>query len=140
MAGTVVKKLNGAESRTVFCAANKGAAEVERSLDGMHPAAREAREKDLRLHPEKVPHFVKADKNRHFYEYTPTNQTRAGTELEAVFPECAAVKISPKEYCFADPETGKILDSVHHNTPALLYTEAALPADSIIRVRTQTED
>ncbi len=140
MAGVVGKRLNGDESHTVFCTAQNRAAEAERSLDGMHPAAREAREKDLRLHPEKVPHFVKADKNRHFYEYTPTNQTRAGTELEAVFPECAHMHIAPADYCFVDPETGKILDSVHHNTPVLLYTEAALPADSIIRVRTQTED
>ena len=133
MAGTVVKKLNGAESRTVFCAANKGAAEAEHSLDGMHSAAREAREKDLRLHPEKIPHFIKADEKRHLYEYKPANQIRSGTELEALSPDCAALKIPPDTYCFVDPETGKILDSVHHNTSCLLYTNAALAPDWILR-------
>ena len=137
MAGTIVKKLNGAESRTVFCAANKGASEAEHSIDGMHPAAREAREKDLRLHPEKIPHFIKADKKRHLYEYKPANQTRSGTELEALSPDCAALKIPPDTYCFVDPETGKILDSVHHNTPSLLYTSADLQDGGIIRVKAE---
>ena len=138
MAGTVVKKLNDAESRTVFCAANKGAAEAEHSLDGMHPAAREAREKDLRLHPEKIPHFIKADEKRHLYEYKPANQTRSGTELEALSPDCAALKIPPDTYCFVDPETGKILNSVHHNTSCLLYTNADLQNGGIIRVKAES--
>lgn len=138
MAGTIVKKLNGAESRTVFCAAQNCTAEFKASFENLHPAAREAREKDLQLHPEKIPHFIKADEKRHLYEYKPANQTRSGTELEALSPDCAALKIPPDTYCFVDPETGKILDSVHHNTSCLLYTEADLQDGGIIRVKAES--
>lgn len=139
MAGTIVKKLSAAEREKIFCEASRTAAEAERSLDGMHPEARKAREKDLELHPEKIPHFIKADEKRHLYEYKPANQTRSGTELEALSPDCAALKIPPDTYCFVDPETGKILDAVHHNTPGLLFTSADLQDGAIIRVKAQRE-
>ena len=97
------------------------------------PEAREARQKDFALHPEKVPQVLIERAHCKLYAFRPLNQIDSQTELEAVSPDCAHLHIAPADYCFVDPETGKLLRSVSHNTSCLLYTSAALGPDWILR-------
>ena len=133
MAGTIEGIVPDEQAERIFAAALNTGAAFERSLENLHPKAREARQNDFALHPEKVPQVLIERAHCRLYAFRPLNQIDSQTELEAVSPDCAHLHIAPADYCFVDPETGKLLRSVSHNTSCLLYTNAALAPDWILR-------
>ena len=102
-------------------------------MDSLHPSAREAKEKDLLLHPEKKIHPVQQRDGYKFYQYRALNKISASTALEFIGPDCTSV--SDTSYVLVNPENGAIMDWVCHNHDCLIYTSSKVESSWIARFK-----
>ena len=103
------------------------------NLDSMHPAAREARLKDLQIHTDRnVVPFEKKDGWK-MYDCTAVNMLRAGEEIEYVSPDFVSLKALPDEWELINPETGTKLNWACDSHPCAIYSKYELPAGTLVR-------
>ena len=103
------------------------------TLEKMHPAAREARLKDLEIHTDrKVVPFEKKDGWR-MYVCTAMNMIKATEEIELVSPDFCSLKVSPSDFEIISPETGLKLNWICDGHPAVIYLNQKLPEGTLLR-------
>ena len=102
-------------------------------LEAMHPAAREARLKDLEIHTDRrVIPFEKKD-GWHMYSCIPLNMIKADEDIEFVSPDFVSVTAKPEEFALINPETGTKLNWVCDGHPCVVYSKYELPPASLLR-------
>lgn len=103
------------------------------TLEKMHPAAREARLKDLEIHTDrKVVPFEKKEGWKMYY-CTAMNMIKATEEIELVSPDFCSLKVSPSDFEIISPETGLKLNWICDGHPAVIYLNQKLPEGTLLR-------
>ena len=107
--------------------------ENQKLLNEMHPSAREARLKDLELHPDRrlVP-FEKKE-GWFMYECTAMNMIRLADDIEFVSPEFCSLTIPSGEWEIIDSETGLKMNWTCDGHPTVLYVSHRLPSATLLR-------
>ncbi len=115
-----------AEGRTRYEAA-------EKELEAMHPAAREARLKDLEIHPDRrILSFEKKD-GWYMYTITAMNMIKTGESIELVSPEFCSLTLAADEWEIISSETGLKLNWTCDGHPTVIYVNQKLPPATLLR-------
>ncbi len=133
MAGTIGPALSKKEEEALFALAKQTETDFIQQIQALHPCAKEAKEKDLALHPEKRPLLaIKKDRYR-LYQYRALNKISAKTVLEFIGPDC--ISLQDSSYILINPEDGTVMDWVCHNHDCLIYTSCDLEDGWIARFK-----
>ena len=107
--------------------------EFKQKLDEMHPAAREARLKDLQIHTDRnVVPFEKKE-GWHMYLCTAVNMIKAEDDIEFVSPSFCSLTAKAGEWEVISTETGLKMNWVCDGHPAVIYTKYQLPDVTLLR-------
>ncbi|MCR4733601.1 MAG: U32 family peptidase [Treponema sp.] len=105
-------------------------------LENMHPAAREARLKDLEIHTDrKVIPFEKKD-GWSMYALTALNKISPDMDIQFISPEFVYINVKAGEYELINPESGCKMNWVCDGHPCVIYCRCKLPDATLLR----TED
>ncbi len=105
----------------------------QKELEAMHPQAREARLKDLEVHPDRrIESFEKKD-GWYMYECKGMNMIRAGEEIEFVSPDFCSLKVPAGEWEIIDSETGLKMNWTCDGHPTAIYLKHKLPSGTLLR-------
>lgn len=105
----------------------------QRELEAMHPQAREARLKDLEIHPDRrIESFEKKD-GWYMYECKGMNMIRTGEEIEFVSPDFCSLKVPADEWEIIDSETGLKMNWTCDGHPTAIYLKHKLPSGTLLR-------
>ena len=103
------------------------------NLDSMHPAAKQARLKDLEIHTDRRVIAFEKKSDWHLYEIIPLNKISSDMEVEFVSPEFVSLTAKAGDYELINPETGTIMNWVCDGHPCVIYTKYKLPDSSLLR-------
>ena len=133
LAAEIGAEVVGERFEALFAESNRRAEAAQKELDAMHPAAREARLKDLEIHTDRriIP-FQKKDGWR-MYEITALNMIRTEDEIEFVSPDFCSLKVPSGEWELISSETGLKLNWVCDGHPAVIYLPRELPPATLLR-------
>ncbi|MCR4790825.1 MAG: U32 family peptidase [Treponemataceae bacterium] len=131
MIATIGNKIENEDQ--IFEKGQEALDEFNKELENLHPDARKAKDEDLRIHPEKVPHPLTKKEGYLLYEFIPVNKLDAGKELEYVGPEIFAIKDS--DYLLIDKETALIQTWASHGHEYYIYTNKKIRPNFIVRSR-----
>lgn len=102
-------------------------------LEAMHPAAREARLKDLEIHTDRRVIPFEKHEGWKMYSITALNMIKADEEIEFVAPDFVSLCVKPDEFDLINPETGTKLNWVCDGHPCVVYLKYALPPAALLR-------
>lgn len=102
-------------------------------LNSMHPAAREARLKDLEIHTDRRVIPFEKHEGWKMYSITALNMIKADEEIEFVSPDFVNLTVKPGEFDLINPETGTKLNWVCDSHPCLIYTKYELTPAALLR-------
>ncbi len=105
----------------------------QKELDEMHPQAREARLKDLEIHPDRRVLPLEKKDGWYLYECKAMNMIRIEDEIEFVSPEFCSLKIPSGQWEIIDSETGLKLNWTCDGHPTYIYVSHKLPAATLLR-------
>ena len=139
LVATIGKELSREEATALQEKAQKAREDFDAELAAMHPDAKKAKEKDLELHPEKVPHPLTKDdiKDAKLFVCSPLNRIDSKTWCEFVGPNNTGIQDS--DFVFVDSETGMIMDWTSHNHDCLLLTKKDIAENWIMRTKSQNK-
>lgn len=133
LAAQIGSEISGNDFEKLYEESQRRYKEFSENLEKMHPAAREARLKDLQLHTDRqVIPFEKKD-GWHLYACTAMNMIKTNENIEFVSPAFCSLTVSPKEYIIISFETGLKLNWVCDGHPAAIYTKHTLPDGTLLR-------
>ena len=133
LAAQIAGKKSEKEINELYELGQKIYREFKDNLDSMHPAAREARLKDLEIHTDRqVNPFVKKDGWK-LYDFTALNKIDPSMEIQFVAPEFVYKSARAGEWELINPETGTLMNWVCDGHPCLLYTKYDLPETALVR-------
>lgn len=133
LAAQIGDEVQGQTFEDLYSQSQKRYADFCENLEKMHPAAREARLKDLEIHTDrKVVPFEKKDGWRMYY-CTAMNMIKACEEIELVSPDFCSLKVSPSDFEIISLETGLKLNWVCDGHPAVIYLNQELPEGTLLR-------
>lgn len=135
LAAKIGAELTENEIQQVYAAGDRTKLLRDQELSQMHPAAREAKEKDYALHPEKCPACITARAGWRMYHFEALNKICAGVSLECVAPDIVSIAIPADRYVFIDPESGTCMDWVCHGHSCILMTAEPIAQGQLVRVR-----
>lgn len=123
----------GAEFEKIYELGQKNYKDFTDKLNAMHPAAKEARLKDLEIHTDRqVNPFEKQDGWK-MYTCTALNMIKADEAIEFVSPDFVSVTANPGDFYLINPETGTKLNWVCDGHPCVVYSKFELPPASLLR-------
>ena len=133
LAAEIGSEVTGAAFESLYEEGQKRAAENQKLLDEMHPAAREARLKDYEQHPDRriIP-FEKKD-GWYMYECNAMNMIRIEDDIEFVSPEFCSLTIQAGQWEIIDTETGLKMNWTCDGHPTVIYLAHKLPAATLLR-------
>lgn len=134
LAAEIVKKLDEKEEEKILSLGREHKALIQKELDEMHPAAREARLRDYQIHPEKNPPCVEKKEGWFMYELKALNMIKTGDAIEFISPDVVSTKASSEEWNLLDPENGTEKSWVCDGHPCLLYSKIPLQEGALIRI------
>ncbi|MCR5496078.1 MAG: U32 family peptidase [Treponema sp.] len=134
LAAEIVKKLDEKEEEKILSLGQEHKALIQKELDEMHPAAREARLRDYQIHPEKNPPCVEKKEGWFMYELKALNMIKTGDAIEFISPDVVSTKASSEEWNLLDPENGTEKSWVCDGHPCLLYSKIPLQEGALIRI------
>ncbi|MCQ2593599.1 MAG: U32 family peptidase, partial [Treponema sp.] len=133
LAAGVGKEVTGSDFDSLYELGQKNYKIFKDNLDSMHPAAREARLKDLEIHTDRqVNPFQKKDGWK-MYQLTALNKIDPTMEIQFVSPEFVSLSAKPGEWELVNPETGTFMNWVCDGHPCVLYTKYQLPDSTLVR-------
>lgn len=107
--------------------------EFKNNLDSMHPQAKAARLKDLKIHTDRnVVPFEKKN-GWYMYEFTALNKIDPSMEIEFVSPEFCSLKVKSGDWEIINPETGTKMNWVCDGHPCVIYLNQKLGEGSLLR-------
>ena len=136
LAAEIGKEITGSEFEQIWQLGQNNYKTFKDNLDNMHPAAREARLKDLEIHTDrKVVPFEKKD-GWHMYGFNPLNKIDPSMDVEFVSPDFVSLTAKSGDWEIINPETGTLMNWVCDGHPCVIYTKYVLPDSTLLR----TED
>ena len=133
LAAEVGKEVAGNDFESIYQLGQKNYKAFKDNLDAMHPAAREARLKDLEIHTDRqVNPFIKKDGWK-MYNLTALNKIDPSMEIQFVSPEFVSLTAKAGEWELVNPETGTLMNWVCDGHPCVLYTKYDLPDSTLLR-------
>jgi len=133
LAAQIGDEVTGGDFEKLYSESQRRYAEFKKNLDEMHPAAREARLKDLAIHTDRnVVPFEKQD-GWHMYTCTAMNMIKADEDIEFVSPSFCSLTVKPEDFCIISSETGLKLNWICDGHPAVIYTKHELPDGTLLR-------
>ena len=138
LAAEIGREVSEAEEKAIFLRGAETVRSFQKSLSALCAAARLARERDLKQHPEKIPAAPEKKIGWRMYEFTPFNKIDAADTLEIISPGCALRKAEAGEWLLIDSETGTLRSWAFDGHPCVLYSSTALESSSLVRIRDET--
>ena len=133
LAAEIEEEITGEAFEKIYELGQKNYSDFTSALEKMHPAAREARIKDLEIHTDrKVIPFEKKDGWK-MYGMKALNMIKCNENIEFVSPDFVSLTITPDEYFIINPQTGTKLNWVCDGHPCVIYTKYTLPPASLLR-------
>lgn len=133
LAAEIGTEITGDEFEKIYISGQKNFNDNKKELESMHPQAREARLKDLEIHPDrKIIPFEKKDGWK-MYNCLALNKINAKDEIEFVSPQFVSLKVPSESYCLINPETGLKLNWVCDSHPCVIYIDETLPDATLLR-------
>ena len=133
LAAQIGEQVQGQTFEDLYNEGQKRYSDFCENLDKMHPAAREARLKDLEIHTDrKLITFEKKDGWKMYY-CTAMNMIKASDEIELVSPDFCSLKVSPSDFEIISLETGLKLNWIWDGHPAVIYLNQKLPEGTLLR-------
>ena len=133
LAAQIGDEVQGQTFEDLYSQSQKRYSDFCENLEKMHPAAREARLKDLEIHTDrKIVPFEKKDGWKMYY-CTAMNMIKASDEIELVSPDFCSLKVSPSDFEIISLETGLKLNWVCDGHPAVIYLNQELPEGTLLR-------
>lgn len=133
LAAQIGDEVQGQTFEDLYSQSQKRYSDFCENLEKMHPAAREARLKDLEIHTDrKIVPFEKKDGWKMYY-CTAMNMIKACEEIELVSPDFCSLKVSPSDFEIISLETGLKLNWVCDGHPAVIYLNQKLPEGTLLR-------
>ena len=133
LAAEIEEEITGEAFEKIYELGQKNYSDFTSTLEKMHPAAREARLKDLEIHTDrKVIPFEKTDGWK-MYGMLPLNMIKCNENIEFVSPDFVSLTVTPDEYLIINPQTGTKLNWVCDGHPCVIYTKYTLPPASLLR-------
>ena len=123
------------EMKSIFEKGEQVLKERQENLDSMHPSAREAFERDEKLHPEKKVRPAIFHENWKIYPIEAFNKIDEGTSLEFISPDVPFAQIPSDRYEFINPKTGLRLDWVNADHDCALYKDIEIPESALLRIK-----
>ncbi len=105
----------------------------QKELEQMHPAAREARLKDLEEHPDRRVLPIEKKEGWYLYECKAMNMIRLEDEIEFVSTEFCSLKLASGQWEIFDSETGLKLNWTCDGHPTVIYVSHKLPDATLLR-------
>ncbi len=133
LAAEIGDEVTGQTFENLLAAAKSRFESYEKELNEMHPAAREARLKDLEIHPDRRVIPLEKKEGWYLYECKAMNMIRLEDEIEFVSPEFCSLKIPAGEWEIIDSETGLRLNWTCDGHPTVIYVSHKLPAATLLR-------
>ena len=106
---------------------------AQKELDDMHPAAREARLKDLEQHPDRRILSFQKKEGWYMYECKAMNMILTEDEIEFVSPDFCSLKIPSGQWEIIDSETGLKINWTCDGHPTVIYLNHKLPQATLLR-------
>ncbi len=135
LAATIGAEFTKEETDAFFAAGKKMIDDRTAELAALHPAAREAREKDYAEHPEKKLAAVERRDGWKLFHYNALNKTDANTPLELISPDIPLVRASAEDYVFADGGNGAVRPWVNSDHDCVLYTHLSVSEGTLVRIK-----
>ncbi len=133
LAAEIGEEVCGEDFEKLYNESQRRYSEYKSNLEEMHPAAREARLKDLEIHTDRqVIPFEKHEK-WHMYKCTAMNMIKADEEIEFVSPDFCSLTVQPKDFILISAETGLKLNWICDGHPSFIYTNCVLPEATLLR-------
>lgn len=133
LAAQIGDEVQGQTFDDLYSQSQKRYSDFCENLEKMHPAAREARLKDLEIHTDrKIVPFEKKDGWKMYY-CTAMNMIKDSEEIELVSPDFCSLKVSPSDFEIISLETGLKLNWVCDGHPAVIYLNQKLPEGTLLR-------
>lgn len=133
LAAQIGEQVQGQAFEDLYNESQKRYKDFCETLEKMHPAAREARLKDLEIHTDrKLVPFEKKDGWKMYY-CTAMNMIKASDEIELVSPDFCCIKVSPSDFEIISLETGLKLNWICDGHPAVIYLNQKLPEGTLLR-------
>ena len=133
LAAQIGEEVIGQPFEDLYKESQKRYEDFSENLKKMHPAAREARLKDLQIHTDRnVVPFEKKD-GWYMYVCTAMNMIKADEKIEFVSPEFCSLVVSPDDFEIISLETGLKLNWICDGHPAVIYTKHKLPDGTLLR-------
>ena len=133
LAAEIGKELSSDEFEALYEQGQSRYQASQKELEEMHPAAREARLKDLEIHTDR--RIIPFEKKDGWYMYTITamNMIKTGESIEFVSPEFCSLTLAPEEWEIINLETGLKLNWTCDGHPTAIYLNHKLPEGTLLR-------
>ena len=113
LAAEVGQEITGEEFDAIYNAGQKSFNDFSQKLEALHPAAKEARLKDIAEHPDRnVVPFEKKD-GWNLYKCVALNKIDSSMDIEFVSPDFVSITAKSGEWQFIEPEEGTLWTSKH---------------------------
>lgn len=133
LAAEIGSEITGSAFDALASAARSRFDAYQKELDEMHPQAREARLKDLEIHPDRRVLPLEKKDGWYLYECKAMNMIRIEDEIEFVSPEFCSLKIPSGQWEIIDSETGLKLNWTCDGHPTYIYVSHKLPDATLLR-------
>ena len=133
LAAEIGRELSSEEFNTLQKNGQALADKAQKELDDMHPAAREARLKDLEQHPDRRILSFQKKEGWYMYECKAMNMIRTEDEIEFVSPDFCSLKIPSGQWEIIDSETGLKINWTCDGHPTVIYLNHKLPQATLLR-------
>ena len=126
--------LSEKEQDELFNLGQKTYSDFYAQIDAMHPAAKEARLKDLEMNPEKKVFAFEKQEGWSMYEFTALNKIDTSMDLEFVSSEFVSRIVKAAEWKLINFEDGTSTEWTCNGHPVVLYTKHKLPNNTLVRM------
>ena len=133
LSAEIAREIKDDAFETIYELGQKHYKEFTDNLDSMHPAAKQARLKDLEIHTDRRVIAFEKKSDWHLYEIIPLNKISSDMEVEFVSPKFVSLTAKAGDYELINPETGTIMNWVCDGHPCVIYTKYKLPDSSLLR-------
>ena len=133
LAAEIDGEVTDSDFEKIFEAGQANYKKFSDELEAMHPAAREARLKDLEIHTDRRVLPFEKEEGWHMYSITALNMIKADENIEFVSPDFVSLTAAPTDFDLINPETGTKLNWVCDGHPCVVYTKYELPDAALLR-------
>jgi putative protease len=133
LAAEIGREITGDEFEALFEQSRKRYETAQAELEAMHPAAREARLKDLEIHTDRRIIPFEKKPGWHMYECIAMNMIRTEDSIEFVSPDFCSLTVPSGDWEIISSETGLKINWICDGHPAVIYLPHELPPATLLR-------